>query len=229
MGILTALMGRSEEVDLAALEALGRMSARDPRALTGEPAEAARVHLISLDPRVRHQAAIAVGRLRDTGSVSDLIGLLEDTDSRVRRSAHWALREITGLGLPPDARRWSQYLINELSWYEEQGGDLVSTAKSADTFAAVDALRQLSDHPFHRRSVTQQIASVTGHSDETVAAAACSAIARLGDPLAVQPLIAALRDPREPVRVAAWRALQSLTGESFDAEPESWESWASSY
>ena len=43
------------------------------------------------DPRVRRQAAWALGVLGDSRATSGLIGALKDSDAGVRRQAAWAL------------------------------------------------------------------------------------------------------------------------------------------
>lgn len=58
-------------------------------------------------PTVRKEACLVVGRLRHWGAVRSLIDLLDDDAvPGLRANAHWGLKQISGLQLGPDRKRW---------------------------------------------------------------------------------------------------------------------------
>ena len=223
--LLGEIMGRSASLDLAALDALGHMRRFQPETMEGRPADVVVFHLASLDPRIRRQAAISLGRLRDTDSVHLLIDMLGDMDGRARQGALWALREITGLRLPADRDRWARYQDDEMEWFATEAAALADRAAHGDTYTSVDALRVISSHPLFRSELSAAIVPALGHEEETAAVAACTALVRLDAPIGVAVLIATLADPRDAVRDAAHMGLLSMTGGELAADPEAWRGW----
>lgn len=223
--LLEKLLGRTEELDLLVLDALGRPSIQAAVLGEGSHARAVRPSLASTSQRVRRQAAVSLGRLHDAPSASDLVDMLEDLDPGVRRAALEALQALAGTRWDSGPERWTDWLTSERTWLEERAGELAEQARSTEGGDAVAAIRELSSHRLYRDEVSALLAPGLRSSDDNIATATCLALMRIGAPRAVPDLVEALADPREPVRLAANQALARLTGLSLAARPHPWREW----
>ena len=224
--ILERLLGRSVELDLCVLEAVGKLDRFDTEVPADRRAWLLRRYVNAQDPRLQRNAMTALGRLRDVESVPDMLaGLDEGRDPRVRRAAHWAIQETTGLGWRLDVERWQRWYEGEEAWYETSFGELTLRITSDDPAVAFDALRHLALHPLYRAEMIETVARALSHESPGVARAACGILVRLDDPGAIEPLIVALADPRPEIGRAAQGALQALTGQELPADPRAWEDW----
>lgn len=187
-----------------------------------------RTYLEAQDPLYRRQAAVSLGRLRDGGSVTDLIDGLEDDDRRVQRGALWALHEITGLRFACDPERWLAWRQEQAEWYDSRSADLAELAREGKPGPAVAALREIGQHPLFAGDLVEDVEPALRHESAEVAAYACGTLALLRHPAAFAYLLEALGDERDLVRTAAGRSLQVLTGEPLAPRAELWAEWAES-
>ena len=58
---------------------------------------------------VAKDGCLLLGKLKVRGAVRGLIDLLDDERGGVAANAHWALSQITGLKIGPDAERWAMW------------------------------------------------------------------------------------------------------------------------
>ena len=106
--LLDFLMDTERSVKAAAIGAIGELGISDSRICSK-----VRRCLRGRDLYSKKQAALTLGRLKDWESVSSLIDLLEDDNSGLARSAHWALQNITGLKFQLNQSRWA-------SWWDKE-------------------------------------------------------------------------------------------------------------
>jgi HEAT repeat protein len=133
---------------------------------------------------VRHAAAKALGKLRDTRGVEPLMAALNRSPD---------LPTIEALGMIGDARAVEPIIAT------------LRIKFNGMRKAAVSALRSIGD----RRAVEPLIAALKDES-KAVREAAAFALEVIGDPRAVEALIATLQDENKAVRWAAVRALDKL-------------------
>jgi len=172
--LLEALGHNSGNVRAASAVALGSIG--DPR--SAEPLRTMAVH--DPLPNVRRAAALQLGRFIDDRTISVLIACLEDTDAQLAEIAKAQLCAIK-----------SDSLVNTLM-------TLVESGHQKSQLIAAEILGQIGD----ARAVDVLISALAPRSESRmVANAAALALARIGEPRALQPLVAALE---EGVADAAW-------------------------
>ncbi len=222
--LLESLLGDDVALDIEILSAIGNDRMRD-RAALERAREWARLRFQVVDPALRRQATITAGQLLDAQSVPQLIDALEkDSDPRVQRSAHWALREITGLGWGPEAERWRSWFERESAWFEDDAPVLIEGL--ADDARVVQLLRELAAHDLFRDALAEQLAELVDHEDALIARAAIGAHVGLASSFSVEPLIDALgRESRPGIRAALANALAHLTGETLGPDSARWDDW----
>jgi len=206
---LERLLGRSPELDRAALDALCELDPTDPDCLRDVLGLLA-WHLASPDPGARLRAATAAGRHGGAGELEALLLLLEDPDGQVRAGARQALRRISGLDFGSAAGPWSAWQRRERQWYDARAAELLRLAAEDEPAQAYQALRELAGHPLYRRELASCMGPVVARRESDVAQAACCVLGRLGGPAAVAPLEALLADERPEVARAAASALAAL-------------------
>ena len=150
-------------------------------------------------PKVREKAADALERLKDPRAVDPLIAALKDDDTPVRQIASMALGIlkdrraveplITAMGdTDPLVRSHSAYALGEIKDPRAVG----------PLIAALNDTEDWSHYPIFRGDM--------GYSDMGVRRSAARALGNIGSP-AIEPLIAALKDPNHDVRNLATMAL----------------------
>lgn len=210
MELLGSLLGRSRDLDAHLLAQLGVLGARQPDAV--EPATAANVRafLWSNDPGLVRTSLVTVAQMGDDEAVPDLIELLEDDEAAVRDSAHWALRQITGLGITAEPERWRTWFAAEQAWFQERGMDLRAHLGRASSKQVVAAIAELAQHRWRRHETAREIHELLLHDDPVLRQLACSVLGQLGSNRSITPLRGALEDPHPTVRKAAAVALASI-------------------
>lgn len=225
LGVLERLLGRSDELDRVVLEALGNLRFYGDARGLDEAVRTVRLYLSSSHPRMRRQAALSLGSMRASGSVADLIALLDDVERRVQRAAHWSLGRISGLELPADPEAWTRWHEAELEWLDTRCAALIESLEAGEAARVIDATRMLSLHPVHAASACEALEGLLEHEDALVVSAACSALAKLDSVGSFGLLVQALDDPRAEVRRAAARCLEILTGQRLGTESGAWLAW----
>ena len=167
----------SEDVRVAAAEALGRMEAKAGVPALGDA-------LGDQSAKVRNTAAWALGQIEDRTSVPALARALSDRDDGVRETAVWALGQIEG----PDA-------VVALA------AALARDATVAVRRTAAWALGQIGD----KSAVGPLGTALRGERDGEVRRTVAWALGQIGDGAAVPALSTGLSDPVEDVRLTcAW-------------------------
>ena len=185
------------------------------------------------EPVDRREAALALGRLRDTEAIPLLIRLLADNeeDKHLRDSAFWALRKATGMRLAPIQRQWQ-------SWWNTQqklGGEYLAKLalklkdKDAPASQAREAVRRMGMLVFLRSEVAIELRqAIWQHRDPGVRAEICRTLGRLGNDSDWKDLVEMLQEKHNPtVRTAAWEALKNQTGQTLPLEYNAWYDWLS--
>jgi len=216
-----ALMGLAGDLDLgvrrSAVAALGL-------AADGSDAQVGLLSALLSDPDIgiRKAAVVALGRLRSTAAVDLVIPLLEAGDPGLERDAHYALKEITGQTLPPEAEEWRAFWDEERVQAARDLPLLLLEIESGDPAATIRALREAASMVAGRERIRRAVLPLFGSPNPSVRAAACATLGSLRDVGAVEALIGALEDPDPGVWDAAWKALQSITGRSLPPRADLW-------
>lgn len=165
-------------------------------------------------PRVRWEAAKALGLIGDERAVAPLIEALEDENPNVRMYSAYALGEIKSpraveaLVRSLADREWLVRWFSCWALMEIRSPDSVKPLvsllkrKEADTPLVVRVLEWLK-HP----KTTDFLLPLLKHRDEEVRARAAFALGRAGGPRAVEPLLQLLNDGSPKVRREAVLAL----------------------
>ena len=135
-------------------------------------------------PEVRARAALAVGRLQDSTSVSALLPLLADASVEVKREAVFALGQI-------GHRSAATPLLAKLNDPDPE-----------TSIRAIEALGKLGD-----KATTARVAQFLANASAAKRGAAAVALWRLADSTALEDLAAHHRDPDPEVR---WRVLYAM-------------------
>jgi hypothetical protein len=148
------------------------------------------------DAWVRAQAASSLGRIRSTRSLPSLIAALGDDAGEVRDSAAWALGHIGDW-------RATEPLIGLL---RDPDGDV--------RWMVVMALGELRDP----RAVGPLIASLQNETHSGARDYAAEALGKIGSPLAVKALEAALKHKESSLRYHASEALKKIRSKEKSAD-----------
>lgn len=222
--VLERMFGRTLELDEAVLEALGSVHAWETECLTGECSRTLTRYVGGGDARLRRQAFLSLGKIRERSVFPDVVAALEDEDVRVQGAAAWALQELSGVGRDRVAD-WSEWYRSEQAWYEGPARELLQQVRGDDAAVAVRALDELSSHRIWGRELVMDLAPELEHADPKIAEAVCWAMVRLGHTSAVDPLLRVTTDAHREPPAGALEALSRLTGESLET-PEQWAAWA---
>ena len=224
--LLTKLIGRDAELDLAVLEALAQLTERYPWRTKEETLALLRATLEHGDARVRAAGARALGRVRDAKAAPTLIARLGDADPEVVGAAQWALRESTGQTRPAAREQWDAWLEAERTWWRDEGKTHVANLAAGDTTRLSQTLRDALKHPLARQPVVDALLATIADLGPDAKVMACATLAELRALDAVPGLVELLFENDARVHAAAWNALRALTGEDLPAEPRLWEEYA---
>ncbi len=131
---------------------------------------------------------------------------LEDLESpqAVQRAVEQAMRDLANLS--QSERKWTSDPRTRLRYLGDQAFDaLVDGIRGDNRVVAVQSCHLLSSHG--ERAVPPLISVLATHTDEGVRAAAASALGQTYHPSAFQPLLDALEDESQSVRINACGAL----------------------
>jgi hypothetical protein len=173
VGILGDLIGTSPGLDLVVVSGLARMQ------IQVENRDAVlklRSLLTAADPNLRRECAMALGIFRVVEAVEALIDLLLDPDAGVKNSAHWSLKAISKLNLPPEPQVWRMWLAKEREWWEGEGKAVKQQLDSGDPAAVVDAIRLLVVRPLFAREFEPKLKLLAESGSGDVRDAALAAL-----------------------------------------------------
>jgi hypothetical protein len=217
---LGSLLGAHTELDSFLLSRI----AASARPMTEWSTCAAVIDCLEHDSaEIRREAITAVARFETFDAVPRLIELLNDEHAGVRANAHWALKHLSHLELPPDSLRWQTWFEVNDRWYRERWLNLRAILGVGNRQATTDALHEIAGRSYRRNELARGVASVLERSDEAqllvYATLTLSSLRSVTSARAALPL---LEDPRASVRDTAHACLQQLTGLSLPPDPALW-------
>lgn len=171
--LLAGTLGSDPTLDPVVISGLERMPGAADDA---EAVSALRGLLRSERPDLRRDAARALGRIGDVDSLRTLAELLGGDDAVVKKEAHWALKQISGLEFPPDAARWKLWVDEELRFWDEKGEECLARLHSRDPAEIIRGISDLASHTLHRELVRQELEALLDHESPQVRNAARAAL-----------------------------------------------------
>ena len=220
------LLGMEPELDLVLLTQVGRLAASAKRPIDLYCNDSTREYLTAREPQLLRAAALACGRLEDPDAMDPLIELLEHADRSVRDAAHWSVKHMSGLDMPPEPARWRAWLAGERAWREGEARQLLRQLEHEDPARVVNALHELSRRRYQRDELAAEVAVALDDRRVSIRRATCEALGVLGSTVAVPVLLRCLDDPEYGVRHVAWETLRGLTRAEL---PEDHEDWSADY
>ena len=229
--LLSKLQSAHPEERAAAVKALAE---------SGSPKDAVLVYRAAKDPSpvVRSEAAAALGRRRDEGSVEILAELLEDADEGVQASAAMAMAQLSGekarqplearyaragrntrraiaraLGSTGVPRAMQAMVSAEAAALWERYSKALDDGRGAERAAAAEEIGRSG-----RPEAVARLAALANEAPPIVAAGAVRGLAQAGDPSAAAALVALLGENEPALRAATCDALGQLG--ALDAAPK---------
>lgn len=206
----------------SALARLGRLAAKLDQPHPPQIVAPVRRILESGEPDALPEAVLCAGKLEDALAIPALIALLEHFHAGVRIDAHWALRRITGLDLPPTPARWTAWYAEEETFWLDHALPTWEALASPDRGVRMKALGQVSKLRLRRHVVAGHLAPAVLHDDEAFAVLVARELGRLRSPLAREALLAALETGSGERAAAAGKALRAIEGLDLPDDAAAW-------
>jgi HEAT repeat protein len=219
---LAAVLGRDPDLDGLVLTQMGRLGGLADPLEAWDVCYAVRGFLDDRRTGVRREAIVTLGKLRDGEATPQLLALLDDEQAGLRKSALWALKEITGIDLGEDPARWRAWYREELVWWEQDYPGVVEVLRHGSPEEIGPAVATLTLKRLFRNSIADDLKQLLSHEAPELRVRACVALRELGSHVPVVDLTAALNDPDEKVRAAALDALRAITGLDLPADHDRW-------
>ena len=222
LGQLARLLTQDRELDGLLITQMGRLGTLADPAREWHVCFSVRGFLVDERPGVRREAALTLGRLRDGESTEGLLELLDDENEGVRKSALWALREVSGRDLGEDPRRWRAWFIEELVWWDETYPTLLDVLREGTPEEIGPAVAELQLRALFRHTVAADLGELLSHEAPELRLRACVALRELGSLAPARALTAALEDTDPNVRARALEALRAISGLELGADRAAW-------
>ena len=171
---------------------------------------------------VAREAISALGHARDTEDAERWIALLDGASPSQARTAHWALRQVTGLELGTRPDPWRTWLAASRKWQTERKDTALQELRGSNRTLVVRALRDISNQKLDRRELASAVSELLIDSDEQVAATAIASLRALDSKAAVLPLLEALEAGDEAWLETCHAALLDLTGLVCEPSAGAW-------
>jgi hypothetical protein len=165
----------------------------------------------------------ALGVLEDEESIQSWIDLLYDESDALRSAAHWSLMHVSQLEYAETPEAWQVWWNAESAWLDEHYEPLLERLGSAESSVVTGALRELANRRVRRHDIAKEIARVLESPRPALRTLACRILGELGSVDVLGELTIALRDEDDEVALAAWRALEHLSGRQLPLESLAWE------
>jgi HEAT repeat protein len=220
--VLAGWIGRHGEADAVILTQIGRTAGDGGLAISPAATATVRRNVSSGELQVQRAALVALGRLRDSEAFEVLVAALEAKTSLAATSARWSLSRICGVDLGDQAQAWKDWREREDLWWSEKAPALIEGLRAEQSGLVLQSMAELARHPLHRHAVAEVIGPLLAHPDDSIARAACAAIARLESSRAVPWLLDALSRPDAELRRIACESLTRLTGLALPPDPLVW-------
>jgi hypothetical protein len=124
----------------------------------------------------------------------------------------------------PEPARWEQWYREEQRWWRVEAPRWIEQLASGERGSASEAILALGRRRLHRDEAAAEIVRALGGSDPHVIELACSTLGQLRSSYPLPALVDCLSHPDERVRLAAWHALESLTGRDLPPDVDTWRS-----
>lgn len=219
---LAGVLGRDPDLDGLVLTQMGRLGGLADPLEAWDVCYTVRGFLDDPRPGVRREAIVTLGKLRDGEATGRLLELLDDEQAGLRKSALWALKEITGIDLGEDPPRWRAWYREELDWWEQDYPGVVDVLRHGSPEEIGPAVATLTLKRLFRNRIADDLKQLLSHEAPELRVRACVALRELGSHVPVVDLTAALNDPDEKVRAAALDALRAITGLDLPADHDRW-------
>jgi hypothetical protein len=155
---------------------------------------------------------------------ADLVDQLESDDPRVSNLARRSLQSVLDVDLGPAREPWLDWLALEATWTETELEACLERIESSDDAQSIDALRQLSRHPFAVRIAGRQLAeTLLVERSPTVFAAQIEALSSSPPEGFVLALLRQLEGEDTQRREQAAQTLRALTKLSLGPDVGAWE------
>ncbi|MFT4540855.1 MAG: HEAT repeat protein [Planctomycetota bacterium] len=220
--LLIDLVGRSSHLDVAVLSQLNRLAGNIRYERNGDPFIRIRMLLTNGSPKVRREAALCVGSLRDFDGLPKLVDLLQDSSISVRHSAHHSLRRLTGFGFDESGSDWRRWHVRESKWWRENANACITRLRDEHPSAQVSATKELSRNRMNRDEVVANLCYAVESCHPTAASLAACALGTLDAYEARDVLIQGLEHPREMVREACLNSLRIIFDRDLPGETDAW-------
>lgn len=213
LGFLADVILWDDELALPAIAQISRLGRGSDERLNHELSIRLRQFLDAERPEHCRASCLALAELEDMDAIPFLIDLLELEEAPgLAKNGLFALRKLTGLSLPLDARRWKHWYEGELDWMRSEKAREFRRLLSHEASQAAKGLRAIEQHPLAKEELVVTLRAVLIDRDEDVRVLACQALAEHGDEYVIPWLVDALWDPYPEVQDAAWKALRKISG-----------------
>lgn len=219
---LADFLGQTPGLDAHVLTAIARIASDVPQPVDARIAADVRAFVSDSDVSVSRSAIRACGLLRDYDALPGLLDMLEGEDAGLRNSAHRALHDLTGLAFRPDIRLWRGWYERERVWWRDHQPTLARDLDSGDESAALRAIMSMARQHLWPHRLAPVLEVALDRREPTVVRHACHALGEIRSMTAVPRLIDSLEHREGEVRIAAWEALQAITGRSLPSDPAIW-------
>lgn len=220
--VLVRALGRDVEVDLAVSQELVNIVSSSFGTLTAEDMGRLRDLLDASDARLVRGGAAALARLGDEESCARLVALLGDDDPLTASTAHWGLKQLSGLDLPADAEAWGRWHERERDWFDTAYPVLCAAIAASDADRLMGPANDALTHPLFKHRIAAVIEPLLESDNAILGRLACSVLGRLGSRSCIPRLVACLEAEDDALRALAWNALRSITGMQLPQDAKSW-------
>ncbi len=159
------------------------------------------------DPRLRVLACLALETLRDHEAVPDLVVLLDDDDSNLRRRAHAALRSLTRLRFPAESEQWLAWLSDGLAWWDERAEPCRIALVSGTPVEAAASVQELARQRLFVHHAVSILALALQRTEPDIVKSACRALATMPERVTERALLTVVTHPDPTVAAEARAAL----------------------
>ncbi|MEZ5977755.1 MAG: hypothetical protein R3F34_06010 [Planctomycetota bacterium] len=184
--------------------------------------EKLRSRLRDADIGIVEHSVVCLGRLGDDECAEQLVALMSQRNSRIRKAAHWGMRELTGLPFGDDYRIWERWVDQGRAWWRDNAASLPDELRWGDKPVANARIVEIAKQRLRRNELVHLLATTFEREEDEVVNLAIRAIAQLRWSGTELFLVELLEHPSSRVQGRAWRALREVTG--YDAGPEA-EDW----
>ena len=181
--VLAQILEQRPELELPLIGLVASAADQSQRPVSESVCRVVREYLVNDNYQLRREAARASGGLADFESADLLIQMLGAEEEALRSTAHFALRQMSGMAFGPEPARWQLWLTNEVEWFRDQSGEALERVQEIDVPVVLEALDELRVHRYRRFEVARQITPLLEHHSEGVRSRSCAVLQDLAPEL----------------------------------------------